>query len=166
MPASIVELAEWVKGRLTDSINTESGAPTATVERRWSVPTSDKDLGKIEGRKVEIWHSGYGTGADVTREKSAHSVTLSILVAERWKPGSGAAGEPDNDWIDALVVWVEQYIYSPLTETADTREEPAGLILGNWWVESAEMVTVCDAEILRSHLVFWSEISVVFGTQA
>lgn len=167
MPASIVELAEWVKDRLEYSIAEESGAPAATVERRWSVPTSDKDLGRMPaGRKVEIWHTGYGTGEDVTREQAAHNVTLTVLVAERWIPESGAGGEPNTDWIDALVSWVESRIYTPLTSTADDRTEPNPLILGAWWIESAQMVTVVDPEMLRAHQVFWSEIVVTFGTQS
>lgn len=164
MSASIVELAEWVKDKLTASVAADSGAPAITVERRWTVPTSDKDLGRMEGRKVEVWHTGYGTGADVTREQASHNVTLTILVAERYKPDSGAGGEPPTEWVDALVAWVELVIYNPLTATGD-ESGALGLILGAWWTQNVELTTVCDPETLRSHGVFWSEISITFSNE-
>lgn len=165
MSASIVDLAEWVKATLTANIGLDSGGPSVTVERRWSVPSTDKDLGKLAGRKVEVWHTTYGTGADVTREKAAHNVTLAILVAERYVPDSGPnTGEPSTEWIDALVAWVETYIYNPLTATGD-ETNPNRLILGAWWTQNVEIVTVCDPETLRSHGVFWSEISITFSNE-
>lgn len=165
MPASIIELAEWVAGKLTASIAADSGAPAITVARRWTVPSSDKDLGRMTGRKVEVWHTTYGTGADVTREQAAHNVTLAILVAERYVPDSGPnTGEPPTEWIDALVAWVETYIYNPLTTTGD-ESGANGLILGAWWTQNVELVTVCDPETLRAHGVFWSEISITFSNE-
>lgn len=159
--SDIIALAKYTKEVLEASISAGSGDTQATVERRWSKRDSDKNLDTLTGRHVDVWHSGYADNGPATREEGFFSVTLAVVICERYEPKEAI---PD-EWVDELVDWVEQYVFNPLSTIGETTLEGSGgnpLRLGEWWTQNLVMAVVCDPDLLRTQKVFWSEIELTY----
>lgn len=159
--SDIIALAKYTKEVLEVAIAAESGGPDVTVERRWSKKDSDKNLETMTGRHVDVWHTTYADNGPATREEGFFSVTLAIVISERYE----LKQQIPDEWIDDLVNWVEQYVFNVLGTVEERTLEGSTsnpLRLGQWWTQSIVMAVVCDAELLRTQKVFWSEIELTF----
>lgn len=161
MPATesdIVKLAKYTVDLLTAGIPPESGEPSVVVARRWKRRDSDKNLELMSQRHVDVWHSTYADNGPATREEGYFSVTLSVVVCERYQPKE----EIPEEWIDDLVNWTEQYVFNVLDATAENIEGVDTLRLGDWWTQNLVMTVVCDPDLLRTQKVFWSEVELTY----
>lgn len=158
--ASIIELAKYTVEVLDASINSGSGPDVAQVSRLWA-KRSDKVLETLEGRKVDVWHNTYSDSGPATREEDFYSVTLSIVIAERYAERQ----EVPNEWVDELVSWVEDKVFNPLASIGETTLDGSTgnpLRLGEWWTQNLVVVNVCDPDFLRQQKLFWSELELTY----
>lgn len=130
------------------------------VSRTYVPEVTDPEIAeRLTRRQVYVVPFREGQVAVQTRGSDLNEYAVGVLVVSRYR---GDQPSPPDDWTDAEVAWVETYVYGRLNDPRTANVPAAITAAGALWCESAEVVSVYDPEILRSHKLFWSESSFAF----
>ena len=143
MSASINALGDQIKA-LIETYVTVNSIENVTVARKYQ---NTHDIGKITGRKIDIFPVQYMTAGDATRSEAWYDFLYSIVVLERYT----LAGDVPQSWCDAIVEFVEQGIFKQFDVDIIT-------IGGTQYLPTISVPTVFDYDMLKQHRVFWSEV--------
>lgn len=119
------------------------------IERAYQIPLQ---VDKILGRRLYVFPAKYASLEPANRAEDLREYTVPMLAVERYT----AQGQPDRNWLDERVNWVEEMIWQLCENPRDSAP-----LLGTLWPQTSD-VDVYDPDLLNLKKLFWSEIEIVF----
>lgn len=143
-------------------------ALVTTIREAWG-PTAPDEVARkyvartplsFKGRRVFVYPTRY-SDEPATRGEVFATYPVTLWVAEAYPEAADMASDAVREWADERVDWVEAVLYAAID--FGSGDLPPLIVGGRKGVvlESCE-VGVCDADLLDTKQLFWSELDCVF----
>lgn len=154
--ARISEVADGTAA-VIDAAWTGKGVHDA-VSVEYELPVRESNVQQLTGRKVFVFEDGYGNVGITSRGTDLNEYRVKVMCVELYT----LAGRPTKAWCRERV----QFVAEKIVDALDFTRDDDGRLLSSLWTETINVESVCIAEFLGEHKVFWSEIEFTFREEA